>query len=170
MSKKLINARRFTAPLLIAALALTACGSDGASDAAPTAETTADTATADTATADADESEPAESSAAESVEPAASGSYEKFCTTLEEYVQRPTDPDVADDPNDFQPVVDAAPPEIADDMQNLFAMTVKLSEFDEMTASDDEIAEFGSLLAEFEPLGVKMQAWSSENCPGYELE
>jgi hypothetical protein len=38
-------------------------------------------------------------------------------------------------------------------------------DFDEITASQDEIAEFETLIEEFEPVSDRLDAWTIENCP-----
>lgn len=159
-------ATRIASPLLIGMLTVTACGSDDIAENTPTAETTAfDTAAPDTSNTS--------ETATPETEVAATGdasTYAEFCTTLSAYIQSPSDPDEADDPADLEPVVRAAPPEIADDMQNLLDMFVQISAFDEMTASADEIAEFEAVLEEFDPLAAEMEAWWTANCPGFALD
>ncbi len=151
---------RIAGPLLIGILTLTACGSDDVAESTPSAETTAATDEADV---------PEEAETTEPAAPAASGSNEEFCNALAEYIERPSDPDGADDPAELQPVVAVAPPEIAADMQLMVTMLTEMFEFDGMTASDDEIAEFETLVAEFEPVSEKVEAWTTENCPGLDL-
>jgi hypothetical protein len=162
MPTRLTIASRFAAPLLVGTLTLVACGSDGKTDATPAEDRTAITL-AEEATAVTSAEEPAVA-----VAPA----YTEFCTVLEEYIQR-IDTDEEDDPNDIESIgkiVDVAPPEIADDMADLLEMFVQIAEFDDVTATEEEQAEFGAVLEKFEPLAAKMEAWWTANCPGFELD
>jgi hypothetical protein len=145
--------RWWAAPLLVGALALNACGNDDDAGATPAGEDTPATA-AEAAT-----------SALETSETAA---YEEFCTALDVYIQNAPGPDEEADPADFEPVVAAAPPEIADDMQDMLEAMVQISAFDLETASEEQGAEFEATIAAFDPLAAKMQTWATENCPDIE--
>lgn len=150
MTTKSTIGRRLAAPLLGGTLALTACGSD-AGNASPSADTTVATSPAPVAESDAVQSS------------------EEFCTALGDYIENAPGPDEEADPADFEAVVDASPPEIAENMQEMLKVMVQLSEFDEMTASGEEMADFEAAAAAFGPLADTAQAWSAENCPGVEV-
>jgi hypothetical protein len=144
--------RWFVAPLLVGALTLTACGSDDDADATPAGEET------DAATSTAGE--------AETSDTPDSG---EFCTALADYAQS-AGPDAITDPADLERLAGIAPQEIAGDFQDLADMSAQGIAFDEMTASEEEIAEFGALLEEFDPVAARVEAWTAENCPDVELD
>jgi hypothetical protein len=140
-----------TTPLLVGVLMLTACGSDDDADATPAAVTSGE--------ADA-ETEPASDEA--------TGGGD-FCAALEEYGSDASD-DALADVAELERLASIAPSEISDDMQRLAELTSQMMDFDEMTASEDEIAEFGSLITEFEPVSARLGAWTLENCPDLVIE
>ena len=139
-----------TTPLLVGVLMLTACGSDDDADATPAAVTSGE-ADAETEA----ETEPASDEA--------TGGGD-FCAALEEYGSDASD-DALADVAELERLASIAPSEISDDMQRLAELTSQMMDFDEMTASEDEIAEFGSLITEFEPVSARLEAWTIENCP-----
>lgn len=139
-----------TTPLLVGVLALTACGSDDDADATPAAVTSGD-ADAETEA----ETEPASDEA--------TGGGD-FCAALEEYGSDASD-DALLDVAELEQLASIAPSEIAGDLQRLADLGSQIMDFDEMTASEDEIAEFGSLITEFEPVAARFEEWTIENCP-----
>jgi hypothetical protein len=140
-----------TTPLLVGVLMLTACGSDDDADATPAAVTSGD--------ADA-ETEPASDEA--------TGGGD-FCAALEEYANDASDDELAD-AAELERLASIAPSEISDDMQRIAELTSQIMFFDDLTATEDEIAEFESLLAEFEPVSARLDAWTIENCPDLVIE
>jgi hypothetical protein len=146
--------RWFSAPLLVGALALTACGSDDEADATP----------AEQASGDATSEDDAATEAAETDAPPAAAGGGDFCVALETYVDD-VNPDPMADVAELELLASIAPSEIADDMERLAGMTAQMYDFDEITASQDEIAEFETLIEEFEPVSDRLDAWTIENCP-----
>lgn len=132
--------------MLVGALTLTACGSDD--DAAPAGDPTPATA------AEAETSDTADS--------------DEFCTALADYAQS-GGPDAEADPAGLDRLASRAPQEIVGDMRDLADLTAQIFAFDEMTATDDEIAEFEAALERFDPVSARMEAWTAENCPNVEL-
>jgi hypothetical protein len=132
------------APLFVGALTLASCGSDDDADSTPAAVTSADV-----------DAEPASDEA--------TGGGD-FCAALGEYAADVSD-DAISDPAELEQLASIAPSEIADDMQSLAELTSQMIDFDEMTASEDEIAEFESLITEFGPVSARLDAWTIENCP-----
>lgn len=155
MSTTLRNRRWWVAPLLAGALALTACGSDDDADATPADAPSDDADAASESEGDADAD-----AAAESDSPGGGD----FCAALADYTADVNDDPIAD-VAELEQLADVAPSEIADDMQSLAELSAQIYDFDEMTASEEEIAEFEAVLAEFEPVSARLDAWTTENCP-----
>jgi hypothetical protein len=139
----------WVAPLLAGVLALTACGSDDDAEATPAAASEDGESTDDAAATDEAES---------------TGGGD-FCAALEAYIESDTGPDAMADAADIAELAAAAPDEIADDFQSLADLTAQLAAFDEMNATDDEIAEFEAAVADFDPVATRIEEWSAENCP-----
>jgi hypothetical protein len=127
---------------------LSACGSDD--DATPVAGTPPAAA----ATADDDAGEV-------SAEPAGS---DDFCAALAAYSIDASDDPLAD-AAELEQLASIAPPEIADDMQSIAELTSQIMDFDEMTASEEDVAEFEALISEFDPAAARLGDWAVANCP-----
>jgi hypothetical protein len=153
----------FVAPLLVGMLTLTACGSDDGADATPAAVTSGD--------ADAETEAETEAEAEAETEPAsdeATGGGD-FCAALAEYASDVSDDELAE-AADLERLASIAPSEISDDMQRLAELTPQIMFFDDLNATDDEVAEFESLLTEFGPVSARLDAWTIENCPDLVIE
>lgn len=92
------------------------------------------------------------------------GDSERFC----ELIAAPMSEDDTEDDlaEDLDALVDAAPGEIADEMQRLSELFAELQAFDFAAATDDEIADVEAVLEEFEPLSADVEAWALDNCDG----
>lgn len=95
---------------------------------------------------------------------AAGADDERFCELLAAPMSEDdTEDDLAED---LDALVEAAPDEIADEMQRLSELFTELQEFDFATATDDEIADVEAVLEEFDPLSADVEAWALDHCDG----
>jgi hypothetical protein len=91
-------------------------------------------------------------------------SAEAFCAQLADSA---TDSTATDEEvlANLQAAADAAPSEIADEMNTLVDVFGELQEMDLAEATDEGMAAFQDLLPRLEASAAELETWAVENCP-----
>ncbi len=93
------------------------------------------------------------------------GSTEAFCDEIEALAATGDDMSDAENLAALQSVADAAPGEIADDMDELVEALERLQSFDPEAASEEEMADFLDLAADLDEPSARIEEFAMENCP-----
>ena len=93
------------------------------------------------------------------------GSTEAFCDEIEALAATGDDMSDAENLAALQSVADAAPGEIADDMDELVDAFERLQSFDPEAASEEEMADFMDLAADLDEPSARIEEFAMENCP-----
>lgn len=93
------------------------------------------------------------------------GDVAAFCDELAATADTAADTTPEEDLATLRSIADAAPGEIADSMDSLVDGFAELQAFDLETATEDQMADFQGLLAEFEEATATVEEYARDNCP-----
>jgi hypothetical protein len=93
------------------------------------------------------------------------GSVEAFCQELEAFADDVADADDLSFVADFEAVVDAAPGEIADEMNQMLEAFEQLASMPDEPESEEQMNEMLELTASIEEPSAAVEEFARENCP-----
>ena len=93
------------------------------------------------------------------------GDVEAFCDELAARADSDVDTTEEEDLAALRSIADSAPGEIADDMDTLVDAFAQAQAFDLESATEDRMAEFEGLIAEFEEATAAVEQYARDKCP-----